>query len=128
MLETAEAVAAAARERDGSLGGHVRFDKKNISAFSKPYSTVVRLNEDGWQVARLERERTPMKRLISYKVEATKRKMQLKWLRMLPKGVKDRKLLARYQAIMGKGAVEEISAPALATGSAEAAIGESTRT
>ena len=127
LLDCARAVAAAARERDGSLGGHVRFDRKTISAFSKPYSTVVRLNDDGWQVARLERERTPVKRLISYKVEETKRKIQLRWLRMLPRGVKDRKLLARYQAIMGKGAVEEVSAPAMATGSAEAAIGESTR-
>ncbi len=127
LLDCARAVAAAARERDGSLGGHVRFDRKTISAFSKPYSTVVRLNDDGWQVARLERERTPVKRLISYKVEETKRKFQLRWLRMLPRGVKDRKLLARYQAIMGKGAVEEVSAPAMATGSAEAAIGESTR-
>ena len=127
LLDCAKAVATAARERDGSLGGHVRFDKKYISAFSKPYSTVVRQNDDGWQVARLERERTPMKRLISYKVEETKRKMQLRWLRMLPRSVKDRKLLARYQAIMGKGAVEKASAPAVATGSAEAAIGESTR-
>ena len=127
LLDCAKAVTAAARERDGSLGGHVRFDKKNISAFSQPYSTVVRLNDDGWLVARLERERTPMKRLISYKIQDTKRKLQLKWLRMLPKGVKDKKLLARYQAIMGKGAVEEVSAPAMSTGSAEAAIGESTR-
>ncbi len=127
LLDCAKTVAAAARERDGSLGGHVRYDKKNISAFSKPYSTVVRLNDDGWQVARLERDRTPMKRLISYKMRETKQKMQLKWLRMLPKGVQDKKLLARYQAIMGKGAVEEISAPEMSTGSAEAAIGESTR-
>lgn len=127
LLDCAKAVAAAARERDGSLGGHVRFDRKAISAFSKPYSTAVRLNDDGWQVARLERERTPVKRLISYKVEETKRKMQLRWLRMLPRGVKDRKLLARYQAIMGKGAVEEVSAPAVPIGSTEAATGESTR-
>ena len=35
LLDCAKAVAAAARERDGSLGGHVRFDRKNISAFSK---------------------------------------------------------------------------------------------
>ncbi|MCY3829547.1 MAG: FAD-binding protein [Rhodospirillaceae bacterium] len=127
LLDCARAVAAAARERDGSLGGHVRFDRKTISAFSKPYSTVVRLNDDGWQVARLERKRTPMKRLISYKVEEARRKIQLRWLRMLPRGVKDRKLLARYQAIMGKGAVEEISAPAVPIGSTEAATGESTR-
>ncbi len=127
LLDCARAVAAAARERDGSLGGHVRFDRKTISAFSKPYSTVVRLNGDGWQVARLERQRTPMKRLISYKVEEARRKIQLRWLRMLPRGVKDRKLLARYRAIMGKGAVEEICAPAVPIGSAEAATGESTR-
>ncbi|MDE0702388.1 MAG: FAD-binding protein [Rhodospirillaceae bacterium] len=127
LLDCARAVAAAARERDGSLGGHVRFDRKTISAFSKPYSTVVHLNDDGWQVARLERERTPMKRLISYKVEEARRKIQLRWLRMLPRGVKDRKLLARYRAIMGKGAVEEISAPAVPIGSTEAATGESTR-
>ena len=53
--------------------------------------------------------------------------MQLRWLRMLPRGVKDRKLLARYRAIMGEGAVEEISAPAVSIGSAEAATGERTR-
>ena len=127
LLDCARAVAAAARERDGSLGGHVRFDRKTVSAFSKPYSTVVRLNDDGWQIARLERERTPVKRLISYKLQETKRKIQLRWLRMLPRGVKDRKLLARYQAIMGKGAVEEVMAPEMAIGGTEAAIGESTR-
>jgi succinate dehydrogenase/fumarate reductase flavoprotein subunit len=127
LLDCAKSVAAAARERNGSLGGHVRLDKKNISAFAQPYSTVVRLNDDGWQVARLERDRTPMKRLISFKLEEAKRKMQVKWLRMLPKGRQDKKLLERYQAIMGKGAVEKVSAPPMSTGSAEAAIGESTK-
>lgn len=127
LLDTAKAVAISARERDGSLGGHVRLDRKNISAFSQPYSTVVRLNDDGWQVARLERRRTPIKRLVSYKIQDAKRKMQVKWLRMLPKGMQDKKLLERYQAIMGKGAVEELSAPEVSTGGTDAAIGESTR-
>ena len=75
----------------------------------------------------LERERTPVKRVISYKLEETKRKLQLRWLRMLPRGVKDRKLLARYRAIMGEGAADEARAPEMAVGGAEAAIGESTR-
>ena len=101
LLDTARAVTAAARERDGSLGGHVRLDRKNISALSQPYSTVVRRIGETWQVDRLERRRTPMKRLLSYKYQDTKRKLQAKLLRLMPKGMQDRKLLARYQAIMG---------------------------
>ena len=39
MIDTAKAVMIAAQERDASVGGHVRLDKRSISAFSQPYST-----------------------------------------------------------------------------------------
>ena len=83
MLETAKLVSAAARERDGSLGGHVRLDCGETSAFSKPYSTVAARRSDGslavWRVARTA---TPLGRIISYKIQENWRKAQIKLLRI----------------------------------------------
>ena len=121
MLDTARAVQLAARERDGSLGGHVRLDKASISPFSQPYSTVVRrLTNATWQVERAERERTPMKRLVTYKLQDAWRKAQAKALRLLPMQVQDKILEKRYKAIMGASG----AAPKVEPGSADAAIGE----
>ena len=121
MLDTARAVQLAARERDGSLGGHVRLDKASISPFSQPYSTVVRrLTNATWQVERAERERTPMKRLVTYKLQDAWRKAQAKALRLLPMQVQDKILEKRYKAIMGSS----WAAPKVEPGSADAAIGE----
>lgn len=123
MLETARAVTAAARERDGSLGGHVRLDGGNVSAFSKPYSTLVRRTPDGrWTVGRIARERTPLGRIISYKLQDAKRKLQAKWLRMMPAERQDAELEKRYKAIMGKSG----AAPEVMPGGPEAAVGEAT--
>ena len=122
LLEAAKAVAAAARERDGSLGGHVRLDRGEISVFSTPYSTVVHRGEDGDYIARREmRARTPLKKLISYKVKEDWRRLQSKWFRYLPASVKDRKLEARYRAIMGSPTG---AAPEVEPGSDDAAIAE----
>ncbi len=124
MLETAEAVATAARERDGSVGGHVRLDGRNISAFSTPYSTVVRRDADGgYRVRRVARPRQPLKRLVSYKMQENWRKLQVKMLLMMPKGMQDKKLEKRYRAIMGASG----KAPEIVPGGAEGAVGEATR-
>ncbi|HCS69138.1 MAG TPA: hypothetical protein DIW51_04135, partial [Rhodospirillaceae bacterium] len=42
LLDVARAVTAAARERDASVGGHVRLDRPQVSILAQPYSTVVR--------------------------------------------------------------------------------------
>ncbi|MGI9414398.1 MAG: FAD-binding protein, partial [Hyphomicrobiales bacterium] len=124
MLETARAVSAAARERDGSLGGHVRLDRGSISAFSQPYSTVVRRDAYGdFTVRRVERERTAFKRLIAYKLQENWRKAQIKLLRLMPPGMQDKNLEKRYRAIMGASG----SAPEVTPGAVEGAIGEATK-
>ena len=124
LIVTAKAVAAAARERDGSLGGHVRLDRGAISAFSQPYSTIVSQSADGaMQVRRVARPRTPLKRIVAYKAKEFWRKVEVKWLRALPAAMQDRKLEKKYRAIMGVAG----AAPELAPGGAEAAIGEATR-
>jgi succinate dehydrogenase / fumarate reductase flavoprotein subunit len=122
LLETAKAVAASAGERDGSLGGHVRLDKGEISVFSAPYSTVVHRREDGrYDVRRVMRPQTPLKQLLAYKAEESWRRLQSKWFRYLPASIKDRKLEARYQAIMG---TPDGAAPEIEPGSDEAAVAE----
>ena len=122
LLATARLVSAAARERDGSLGGHVRLDGGQISAFSQPYSTVVANTGVGWRVSRTARPRTPFKAIVSYKAKEACRKAQIKWLRMLPSGLQDRKLEKKYQSIMGP-----LGAAEIAPGGVDAAIGEATK-
>lgn len=123
MLDTAKAVSIAARERDASLGGHVRLDKGSLSAFAQPYSTVVRRRDDAsWQVERAVRERTPLKRIISYKAQDAWRKVQAKALRLMPMQVQDKILEKRYAAIMGASG----AAPQVEPGGVDAAIGEAT--
>ena len=122
LLETAKAVAAAALERDASLGGHVRLDKGEISVFAAPYSTVVHRDADGhYGVRRVARPKTPLKQLLAYKAEEGWRRLRSKWFRYLPAGVKDKKLEARYQAIMGS---PEGTAPEVEPGSDDAAVAE----
>ena len=122
LLETAKAVAAAALERDASLGGHVRLDKGEISVFAAPYSTVVYRDADGhYGVRRVARPKTPLKQLLAYKAEEGWRRLRSKWFRYLPAGVKDKKLEARYQAIMGS---PEGAAPEVEPGSDDAAVAE----
>ena len=122
LLETAKAVAAAALERDASLGGHVRLDKGEMSIFATPYSTVIhRETNNGYAVRRVMRPKTPIKQLVAYKAEENWRRLQSKLLRFLPASVKDKKLEARYQAIMG---TPEGAAPELEPGSDDAAVAE----
>ena len=124
MIETAKAVATAAMERDGSVGGHVRLDCGAISPLSQPYSTVVRKDVGtGWSAQRASRQRTPLKRILAYKVMEHWRRAQAKVLRMLPADMQDKILEKRYRAIMGKtGTAQEVS-----PGGVEAAIGEATK-
>ena len=103
MLETARLVSIAARERDGSLGGHVRLDCGEISAFAQPYSTVVRHGAEGEvAVRRVARPRTPLKRLVAYKLQENWRKVQVKMLRLMPPGMQDKQLEKRYPRHHGR--------------------------
>lgn len=122
LLETAKAVTTAALERDASLGGHVRLDKGEVSIFATPYSTVVhRKANNDYAVRRVMRPKTPIKQLVAYKAEEYSRRLQSKLLRFLPASVKDKKLEARYQAIMG---TPEGAAPEIEPGSDDAAVAE----
>jgi len=123
MLCSAKAILLAARERNGSVGGHVRLDGKNISIFSKPYSTVVRyINSNNYVVNKLERDRTPLKNLINYKLMELKRLLEAKFLLMLPESIQDRKLEKRYKNIMSATG----KAPEIMPGGTDGAIGEKT--
>ena len=102
----------------------MRLDKSEISAFSKPYSTVVRAAPDGaMQVHRVARPRTPLKRILSYKYQDAKRKAQVKFLRALPAGLQDAQLEKKYIAIMGSAG----AAPEVIPGGIDAATGEGTK-
>jgi len=67
------------------------------------------------------RPQTPLTKLLSYKAKESWQRLQSKWFRFLPASIKDKKLEARYQAIMGSS---EGSAPEIEPGSDDAAIGE----
>ncbi|PPR10356.1 MAG: Succinate dehydrogenase flavoprotein subunit [Alphaproteobacteria bacterium MarineAlpha11_Bin1] len=123
LIFCARGISLAARERDGSLGGHVRLDRKQISSFSHPYSTVVSKNPEGsWQVRRVDRDRTPLRQIIAFKYHDAKRKAGVKWLRILPAGMQDRALEKKYLAVMGAdGATKEVM-----PGGRAAAVGEGT--
>ena len=123
MLYSAKSISLAARKRNGSIGGHVRLDGKNISIFSQPYSTVVKKGFNSiFSVDSLIRKRTPLKELIHYKILELKRLLEAKLLLMLPKSIQDNKLERRYKNIMSANG----SAPELMPGGDEAAIGDST--
>jgi len=124
MLETAKLLSAAAKERDGSLGGHVRLDRGEISSFSQPYSTLCsRVKGGRISVSRVARDRTPFKRIVSYKLQENWRKAQIKILWLMPAGLQDKKLEERYVAIMGKSG----TAPEIIPGGADGAVGEATK-
>ena len=100
MIDTAELMATAALERNGSLGGHVRSDCPNISLFSKPYSTVARFFGNDAHVTRLQRKQTDFKKLVKFKFEEQKKFLGAKFLRLMPMKLKDTILEKRYKKIM----------------------------
>ena len=122
MLFSAQLIGLAAKERNGSIGGHVRLDAKNISIFSKPYSTVVNKTDNNYLVKKLDRNRTPIKNLIYYKILEKKRLLEARFLSMLPKNIKDKKLEKKYKDIMSASG----KAPEIMPGGTEGAIGETT--
>ena len=122
MIYSAKLIGLAAKERNGSIGGHVRLDEKNISAFSKPYSTVVSKNKNIYLIKRLDRDRTPIKNLIYYKFLEKKRLLEAKIFSMLPNGIKDKMLENRYKSMMS--ASNKI--PEIMPGGRDGAIGETT--
>ncbi len=122
MLDVAKAVAAAAQERDASLGGHVRLDAPEISPFAKPYSTVVWQGAGRlWQARRTARESMPFTRLLVYLAKDRWRKLQNKLLRMMPSDTRDKKLLKFYLGAMGG---PDGKAPEIAPGSNAGAVAE----
>ena len=124
MLETAKSVSLAAMERNSSVGGHVRLDCKTSSVFSQPFSTLVNKDENNkLQVKRAERERTPLRSIIGYKIEEYKRLFQSKILTLMPSKMRDRKLEKIYKKIMGAGGKAQEIMP----GAVEGAVGESTK-
>ena len=122
MLFSAQLIGLAAKERSGSIGGHVRLDAKNISIFSKPYSTVVNKNNNSYLVKKLNRTRTPLKNLIYYKILEKKRLFEARILSVLPKSMKDKKLEKKYKDIMSASG----KAPEIMPGGTDGAIGETT--
>ena len=122
MIYSAKLIGLAAKERNGSIGGHVRLDEKNISAFSKPYSTVVSKNKNIYLIKRLDRDRTPIKNLIYYKFLEKKRLLEAKIFSMLPNSIKDKMLENRYKSMMSASN----KTPEIMPGGRDGAIGETT--
>ena len=120
MIDTARLVSAAAQERDGSLGGHVRLDCSTISVFAQPYSTIVSENSGNVVVSRKVRPRTPIKRLLQYKIQEGLKIFRAKCLRLMPTSMLDERLEQKYKSIMGSSGV----APEIMPGGAEGAVGE----
>ena len=104
MLDTAEAVSIAARDRDHNLGAHVRLDRGQASVLlGTPHSTVVHRDASGaYSVSHAARPKTPLKRLLPHMIADAKRKIWLKVLRMLPVGMRDNIIEERYRSVMGE--------------------------
>ncbi len=106
LLDVARAVTVAARERDASLGGHVRLDRPTASFLSAPYSTVVARDPVSprafaYRARRIARPRTPLPRLMAIHLKETWRQYANKALRLLPQGLLDSVLEKRYRNIVG---------------------------
>ncbi len=102
MIITAKAVTIASLKRDKSIGGHVRLDKKTSSLFSKPYSTLVKINKNNsFEAYKFFRQRTPLKRIINYKIFEKFRFMKAKILRSLPESISDSIIERKYKNILG---------------------------
>ncbi len=103
MLDTADAIAISALERENSLGAHIRLDGGVTSVlFGKPYSISIYHNkETNFEVDRLSRPSTPWNRVLAYVLRDLKRKVGLKVLRILPVSLQDQILEKRYHSVMG---------------------------
>ena len=102
MIITAKAVTIASLKRNKSVGGHVRLDKKTSSLFSKPYSTLVKINKNNsFGAYKLFRQKTPLKRIVNYKISEKFRFMKAKILRSLPESISDRIIENKYKNILG---------------------------
>jgi succinate dehydrogenase/fumarate reductase flavoprotein subunit len=124
LFDVARAVTAAARERDASLGGHVRLDRPQASFLAAPYSTVVTRDAGGqYSARRVARPRTPLSTLLAIRASEAWRQLQNKALRMLPMGVVDGILESRYRAILGPAGKPKEIAP----GSPEGAVADAGR-
>tara|TARA_E500000178_G_C16990865_1_gene740733 strand:- start:760 stop:1995 length:1236 start_codon:yes stop_codon:yes gene_type:complete len=103
MIDTAKAVTLASLKRDKSVGGHVRLDKKTSSLLSKPYSTLVKINnQNSYQAFKINRERTPIKRIVLYKLSEKFRLMKARILRYLPENISDIIIEKKYKKLFNK--------------------------
>jgi len=103
MLDTADAIAISALQREDSLGAHIRLDGGTTSVlFEKAYSVSTYFDEEmNLKVGRLPRPPTPWQRVLTHILRDRKRKLGMKILRLLPVSLQDRILEKRYRAVMG---------------------------
>ena len=72
------------------------------SLFSKPYSTLVKINKsNSFEVYKLLRQQTPLKRIINYKISEKFRFLKAKILRILPESISDSIIENKYKNILG---------------------------
>ena len=103
MIDTARAITLASMERDKSVGGHVRLDKKTSSLLSKPYSTLIKINnKNNYEARKLLRERTPLKRILFYKISEKFRLFKARLLRYLPENISDIIIENKYKKLFKK--------------------------
>ena len=119
LLETAKAVAAAALERDASLGGHVRLDKGEISVLPHPIRRLCTetLTDTAYAGRAAENTAQTAPRLQGGGRLAP---LTVKVVPLSARRSKD-KAEARYQTIMGS---PEGAAPEVEPGSDDAAVAE----
>ena len=104
MLDTAEAVARSAMERQSSLGAHVRLDSaRKIFPFSKPHSIAIFVEkESNYMTYTINRAATSWHRLLPHLIHAQKRKIGMKILRILPLALRDRIVEGLFKSVMGE--------------------------
>ena len=103
MLDTAKSITLASLERDKSLGGHVRLDKKTSGFFSKPYSTIVNLNKNKkFTSNRLSRKKTKLEKLLIFKLTERYRLFKARLIRLLPLSIRDLIIEQKYLKLLGQ--------------------------
>ena len=104
MVDTAEAVARSAMERESSLGAHVRLDSaRKIFPFSKPHSIAIFADKkSNYMTYTINRAATSWHRLLPHLIHAQKRKIGMKILRILPLALRDRIVEGLFKSVMGE--------------------------
>ncbi len=124
MILSARAVTLASLNRDFSLGGHVRLDGKSRKIFSKPFSTLVKMDVSGiLKAEKIQRQKTNFIIILKYKVNELYRLYIAKFIRVLPEFLRDRIIEKKYKKILGS----RVNSIEIQAGSLEAAPAEINR-